>query len=97
MQSVDTDRSGTIDYNEFLSATIDKEKLISKTNLEFAFKSFDRDGSGKISLNEIKAIFNNTAIKDDSVFEKLISDGDKNNDGEISLEEFKVLMLNFFA
>lgn len=97
MQSVDTDRNGTIDYNEFLSATMDKDKLTSKSNLELAFKSFDRDGSGKINLNEIKAIFNNTTIKDDDVFQKMISEADNNNDGEISLEEFKALMLSFFA
>jgi len=97
MQSVDTDRNGTIDYNEFLTATMDKEKLTSKTNLEFAFKSFDRDGSGKINLNEIKAIFNNSTVKDDDVFQKIIKEADDNNDGEISLDEFKTLMIKFFS
>lgn len=97
MQSVDTDRNGTIDYNEFLTATMDKEKLTSKTNLELAFKSFDKDGSGKINLNEIKAIFNNSSVKDDKVFQSMISDADNNDDGEISLEEFKALMLGFFV
>lgn len=97
MQSVDTDRNGTIDYNEFLTATMDKDKLTSKINLEMAFKSFDRDGSGKINLNEIKAIFNNTSVKDDQVFQNMISQADNNNDGEISLDEFKTLMLSFFA
>ena len=96
MQSVDTDRNGTIDYNEFLTATMDKEKLTSKTNLELAFKSFDRDGSGKINLNEIKAIFNNSSVKDDNIFQKMIKEADDNNDGEISLEEFKTLMIKFF-
>jgi calcium-dependent protein kinase len=97
MKSVDTDCNGTIDYNEFLSATIDKEKLTSKNNLELAFKSFDRDGSGKINMNEIKAIFNNSTVKDDGVFQKIIKEADGNNDGEISLDEFKSIMLNFFV
>lgn len=97
MQSVDTDKNGTIDYNEFLTATMDKEKLTSKSNLEYAFKSFDRDGSGKINLNEIKAIFNNSTVKDDAVFQKMIKEADDNNDGEISLEEFKGLMIKFFV
>jgi len=96
MQSVDTDRNGTIDYNEFLTATIDKEKLTSKNNLELAFKNFDKDGSGKINMNEIKAIFNNSSVKDDDVFQKIIKEADDNNDGEISLEEFKTIMLKFF-
>lgn len=97
MQSVDTDKNGTIDYNEFLTATMDKEKLTSKSNLEYAFKSFDRDGSGKINLNEIKAIFNNSTVKDDGVFQKMIKEADDNNDGEISLDEFKTLMIKFFS
>ena len=97
MQSVDTDKNGTIDYNEFLTATIDKEKLTSKINLELAFKSFDRDGSGKINLNEIKAIFNNSTVKDDSIFQDMIKEADDNNDGEISLEEFRGLMIKFFS
>jgi calcium-dependent protein kinase len=97
MQSVDTDKNGTIDYNEFLTATIDKEKLTSKINLELAFKSFDRDGSGKINLNEIKAIFNNSTVKDDTIFQDMIKEADDNNDGEISLEEFRGLMIKFFS
>ena len=96
MKSIDVDRNGTIDYNEFLSATIDKDKLTSKQNLEVAFKTFDRDGSGKINLNEIKCIFDNSSVKDDKIFESMLSEADDNNDGEISLEEFKILMLKFF-
>jgi len=97
MKSIDGDRNGTIDYNEFLSATIDKDKLTSKQNLELAFKSFDRDGSGKINLNEIKCIFDNYSVKDDKIFESMLSEADDNNDGEISLEEFKTLMIKFFS
>jgi calcium-dependent protein kinase len=97
MGSVDTDKNGTIDYNEFLTATMDKEKLTSKINLELAFKSFDRDGSGKINLNEIKAIFNNSTVKDEKIFESMIKEADNNNDGEISFDEFKTLMIKFFS
>ena len=96
MKSVDVDKNGTIDYNEFLSATIDKDKLASKTNLEFAFNVFDKDGSGKINLNEIKSIFNNSNVKDDKIFQSMLSEADDNHDGEISMEEFKGLMLKFF-
>ena len=96
MASIDADRSGTIDYNEFLAATIDKDKISSKQNLEIAFKTFDRDGSGRINLSEIKCIFDNSAVKDDKIFESMLSEADDNKDGEISLEEFKSLMLKFF-
>ena len=57
MNCVDLDGNGTIDYNEFLAATLNRTKLMSKQNLEAAFKTFDKDGSGKISVDEIMSIF----------------------------------------
>lgn len=96
MKSIDVDRSGTIDYNEFLAATIDKEKIASKKNLELAFKTFDRDNSGKINLNEIKCMFDNPNIKNDKIFEAMLKDADENDDGEISLEEFKTMIFKYF-
>jgi Ca2+-binding EF-hand superfamily protein len=74
---------------------MDRDKLASKKNLELTFKNFDKDGSGKISLSEIKSIFNNPKLKDDKVFENLLLEADDNNDGEICLEEFIVIMQKF--
>ena len=94
---VDKDGSGVIDYNEFLTATMNREKILSKQNLEMAFKSFDRDGSGKISVDELAQIFNSSKNDvDKSVFETIVKDADQNNDGEISFEEFKSIMTKFF-
>jgi calcium-dependent protein kinase len=38
-------------------ATINREKLLSKEKLEIAFKMFDKDGSGNISIVELKENF----------------------------------------
>jgi Ca2+-binding EF-hand superfamily protein len=40
-------------------------------------------------------IFNQTNV-DRSKFEQIINEADQNGDGEISLDEFKVLMKKFF-
>ena len=42
MQNVDIDKNGCIDYSEFIAATIDKRKLLSKERLKAAFAIFDR-------------------------------------------------------
>jgi Ca2+-binding EF-hand superfamily protein len=46
---MDTDQSGFIDYNEFVSASIDKEIVTQNEKLMEAFKMFDKDNNGAIS------------------------------------------------
>ncbi len=38
----DLDGNDTIDYNEFLSATLNRNKVLSKNNLEAAFSYFEK-------------------------------------------------------
>lgn len=42
MEMVDTDKSGEIDYTEFIAATMDRKKMVSKERLEQAFNMFDK-------------------------------------------------------
>jgi len=44
---------GTIDYEEFLAATINMGKLQREENLKTAFEHFDLDGNGQISHDEL--------------------------------------------
>jgi calcium-dependent protein kinase len=54
MKTCDVDGSGFLDYTEFISATLNRNKLLSKEKLESAFQAFDIDGSGKIGIHELK-------------------------------------------
>jgi calcium-dependent protein kinase len=54
--SVDSDKSGFIDYTEFIVATVNSDDFNSNEFLQAAFKMFDKDGSGSISAEEIKAV-----------------------------------------
>lgn len=57
MAEVDKNNNGTLDYSEFLMATINKEDLFTKRRLKAAFRMFDKDNSGAITFDELKEIF----------------------------------------
>jgi calcium-dependent protein kinase len=95
MGEVDTDNSGFIEYEEFLTASIDKNKILTEENLRYAFNVFDKDGSGKISFVEIKNILGCSDANgkiNDKPFIDMINEIDINGDGEISFFEFKKMM-----
>lgn len=95
MQEVDVNNSGFIDYTEFITACSAKEELLSKENLNSAFRILDADNSGKITANELKEYLacDNNVNKD--VWEAMIGEVDQNGDGEIDIEEFKNMMINY--
>lgn len=88
---VDLDHSGFIDYSEWIVAAISDTALTSTDKLQLAFKMFDKDGSGLISANEITNVLK---IDDEHTeeIEYLLSNVDTNGDGEISFEEFCLMM-----
>jgi calcium-dependent protein kinase len=53
LQAADTDKSGQIDYTEFLAATMDAQIFLRNDYLRTAFDMFDKDKSGKIDIGEI--------------------------------------------
>jgi calcium-dependent protein kinase len=89
---VDTDKSGFIDYSEFISATMSSKKNISEEKLTAAFKLFDKDGNGTISPSELKEVFGATAQVSDEAIESILKQADENGDGEIEFAEFCNLM-----
>lgn len=56
MSAADLDNSGTINYTEFLAATLEQSVFMREENLWNAFKLFDVNGDGKITVDELKQI-----------------------------------------
>lgn len=55
-EAVDTDKSGFIDYTEFVVASMNEKALMTNERLGGAFKMFDKDRSGLITPNEIREV-----------------------------------------
>ena len=87
-EKIDTDKSGAIDYSEFIAASIDRKKMLSKKRLERIFKMFDKDCSGTISKDEIKQMLGGNKGDqeiDDRVWEELMLQADADGNGEVGL------------
>jgi calcium-dependent protein kinase len=92
MDSVDLDKNGFIEYQEFLTATVDVKKLLTDQNLKKAFEMFDKDNSGNISAEEIQKVLGMDNSHSEQTWKRIVNEIDSDGDGEISFEEFKVMM-----
>ena len=95
LKNIDSDNNGYIGFEEFLIASINKEKILTEKNLKLAFDVFDRDKSGGISQNELKYILGEDNVNaKDNLWQKMIQQIDLNQDGQISYEEFRKMMMD---
>jgi hypothetical protein len=87
---------GKVKYQEFVAQLLVAQKGLSATELEMQFRQLDADGSGKLNHREIQELFGKPEVAhclDGRSPHELISEMDKNNDGEIDFEEFKAAVL----
>jgi len=90
MDAVDDDGSGVIDYTEFLAASIDGTRHITREACWTAFSLFDRDGDGDISASEISQVLDHGRARNSA--EKLVMHIDSSGDGKIQFDEFLQMM-----
>ena len=89
---VDVDHSGEIDFSEFVTASVNKDNLLQEGKLKAAFQYYDKDGSGSISVDEIKGVLGVGKNISKAVWDQVVLEVDENGDGEVSFEEFKIMM-----
>ena len=96
MDSIDIDKSGCIDYTEFLASTLDESIYLQEEKLINAFNAFDVNKKGKIIAADLKAILG-TEMGDipDKVWEELINEADLDGDNKLDFNEFMKLMYSY--
>ena len=56
-EAIDANHDGIIDYQEFITASINRANVINKKNIDNVFSIFDKDGDGFITREELKDVF----------------------------------------
>ncbi|KAL8112842.1 hypothetical protein AgCh_020229 [Apium graveolens] len=92
MDAADVDGNGTIDYLEFITATMHRHKLESYEHLYKAFQYFDKDNSGFITRDELESAMKEYGMGDEATIKDIISEVDSDNDGRINYDEFCAMM-----
>lgn len=97
----DTDKTGTINIEEFLENVEQLVLLSNDEKLQFAYQLHDHDGDGRIEKEELLRLIN-ASLKENNLdfppeqvtnlVDILILEADTDKNGEISFEEFKGLV-----
>ncbi|KAG2692615.1 hypothetical protein I3760_08G060500 [Carya illinoinensis] len=91
MEAADIDNNGSIDYGEFLAATLHMNKMEREENLIAAFSYFDKDSSGYITIDELQQACKEFGLGDVHL-DDIIKEIDQDNDGRIDYGEFAAMM-----
>lgn len=84
--ALDTDHDNTICYSEFLAAVLQDRVRMHEDMLRKTFARFDQDGSGTITVENLRAVLGDTY--EDGVIKELIVEADVDGNGSIDYEEF---------
>ncbi|GLT28821.1 hypothetical protein SLA2020_037250 [Shorea laevis] len=101
MSELDTDGDGFVDLDEFIafhthsSGSSSSSSADNSKELKEAFDTYDLDKNGLISASELHEVLKKLGEKCSlSDCQRMISQVDKDGDGNVNFEEFKKMMSN---
>jgi calcium-dependent protein kinase len=86
---VNLSASGAISYSEFVIANMLEKGLVCERYLEAAFQIMDDNKSGYLCFENLKGVLGVGDDMEDYVNQKIIGPADLDDDGKLSLEDFK--------
>ncbi|KAL4369559.1 hypothetical protein GQ457_05G034180 [Hibiscus cannabinus] len=92
MEAADVDGNGSIDYIEFISATMHRYRLERDEDLYTAFQHFDTDNSGFITMDELEVAMKEYGMSNEANIKQIIAEVDTDHDGRINYDEFCSMM-----
>jgi len=93
IKQCDSDRSGYIEMNEFLTIWQRKMLSINETYIHTVFSVLDTNGDGHIDAQELAKVLDMQNDGDDLKINEIIKEVDTDKDGKINFEEFRAAML----
>ncbi|KAF8409562.1 hypothetical protein HHK36_005640 [Tetracentron sinense] len=90
MEAADVDGNGTIDYIEFITATMHRHRLERDEHLFKAFQYFDQDKSGFITRDELESAMKEYGMGDEASIKEIISEVDTDNVSDFLFEYLKL-------
>lgn len=91
MREIDLDRSGTIDFFEFVHVISNRmEANESLEEIRYAFNLFDQNRDGKINFDDLKSTVDKylKVSLSDNEFRQMIEFADANGRGSVSFDDF---------
>ncbi|CAL9187735.1 unnamed protein product [Musa hybrid cultivar] len=92
MEAADVDGNGSIDYIEFITATMHMNRVEREDHLYKAFEYFDEDKSGYITVEELEQALKKYNMGDEKTIKEIIAEVDTDKDGRINYDEFVTMM-----